>query len=313
MQAVYLDRVLESVPGFGSRRNLVLSGFRPSPEDEWERMRAFVGFGHRDMDAMLETVEPLFKRGHELVVNNYDYLLENPETAAILGWERGADPEHLAERRRFFTVWLARTLGIDLSHEFANYLFRAGQKHAGHGPRRVHVPDVYVTGAVSLVNGTFARFLAEEMQGAQVVPLAMTGWNKYLSMHLHMMLMGYQSAIELDRGEMPVSAAFYGRIRSLLGCKQIVLGLSQGANVGDALRKLMNYYPQARDEIFDIEWLEGERLDATNTPWLTVEKAYVLKPAGWRLHVNGRGIEFGEGLETELAPADCISIFPPTR
>ena len=44
-------------------------------------------------------------------------------------------------------------------------LFRAGQLHAAHGPRQAHVPEVYVTGAISLVNAAFARFLHEEMPG----------------------------------------------------------------------------------------------------------------------------------------------------
>lgn len=32
----------------------------------------------------------------------------------------GADPTHLAERRRFFTVWLARLLGMDFSNDLAH-------------------------------------------------------------------------------------------------------------------------------------------------------------------------------------------------
>ncbi len=104
-----------------------LDGLQPDPVSEWQRLQKFLDFGEPDRRAMLATVEPLFKRGHELVVGNYDYLLKHPETAAILGWDQGADPQHLAERRRFFTIWLARTLGIDLSDEFARYLFRAGQ------------------------------------------------------------------------------------------------------------------------------------------------------------------------------------------
>ncbi|MCK5750768.1 MAG: hypothetical protein KAH44_31415, partial [Oricola sp.] len=83
----------------------------PTPESEWARMIDFLGFDDADQAAMLATVEPLFRRGHELVVGAYDYLLQKEETAAILGWEKGADPAHLAERRRFFTVWLARLLG----------------------------------------------------------------------------------------------------------------------------------------------------------------------------------------------------------
>src|SRR5512139_2516861 len=116
----------------------VLNRLDPTPEDEWDRLREFLSLGNEDIQSMLATVEVLFKRGIELVIGNYEYLLKNHETAAILGWEQGADPEHLAERRRFFTVWLARTLGMDLSHDFALYLFRAGQYHAGHGKRHIH-------------------------------------------------------------------------------------------------------------------------------------------------------------------------------
>jgi hypothetical protein len=67
------------------------------------------------------------------VADTYAYLARVPETAAILGWEDHIDPVFLKERRRFFTIWLARTLGLDTSDEFACYLFRAGTFHAGHG------------------------------------------------------------------------------------------------------------------------------------------------------------------------------------
>lgn len=313
MQTDVLNGVLTNMPGYGTRRELYFTGLRPSPEEEWERMRSFLGFKEEDIQAMLETAEPLFRRGCELVVNNYDYLLKNHETAAILGWDHGVDPEHLSERRRFFTVWLARTLGLDMSHEFAFYLFDAGRKHAGHGPRQIHVPEVYVTGAISLVNNTFARFLSEEMPGSTLVPSALAGWNKYLSMHLHMMLMGYQSAVEIDRGDFPLDVFFYGRLRQLTGATQMVINFSPGTRVKDVIKSLLNYYPQIRGEVFDIEWLEKERVDAKGIPWLTVEKAYILKPAGWRLLLNGRGVEFVGGLERTIEPMDVLQIFPPTR
>ena len=142
-----------------------LRGLSPLPEEEWERLKRFLELGAADYAAMLATVEPLFQHGIEMVAANYAYLAQNPETAAILGWESGADPAHLAERRRFFTVWLARTLGLDQSVELARYLFRAGQIHAGHGPRHIHVPPVFITGAVSRVQASFAATLAQEMPG----------------------------------------------------------------------------------------------------------------------------------------------------
>jgi molybdopterin converting factor small subunit len=290
----------------------ILTDLDPAPEEEWERLRSFLSFNQEDMQAMLATVEVLFRRGYELVVGNYDYLLRNHETAAILGWEQGADPEHLSERRRFFTVWLARTLGMDLSHDFARYLFRAGQIHAAHGPRHIHVPEVYVTGAISLVNVTFARFLNEEMPTANVVPLALAGWNKVLSMHLHMMLLGYRSAVEMDRGDYPVSVHLYGRMRTFLNRDAFTLQQPKGETIEAALRKIFNYYPEVREKVFDIVWQQSERVDALGTPWMTVNKGYRTK-GGWRVLVNGKDIAFGSGLQTPINPGDNLQIFPPGR
>jgi molybdopterin converting factor small subunit len=289
-----------------------LSGLQPAPEEEWQRLRYFLSLGQADLSAMLETVEPLFRRGYELVVGNYDYLLKHHETAAILGWERGADPEHLAERRRFFTVWLARTLGLDLSDDFARYLFRAGQLHAGHGPRQTHVPEIYVTGAISLVNATFARFLSEEMPGAAIVPAALAGWNKLLSLHLHMMLQGYQSARALESGDFSVKVTIFGQMRQVMGRQELNLTLPAGASMAVALRKLFNYFPQARAEIFDLSWHGGERDDASGTPWFVAQKAYQIKPM-WRVLLNGRDLSYSGGPDITVSARDEISIFPPGR
>jgi molybdopterin converting factor small subunit len=302
----------EAPLGATAPQDWVLTGLDPAPEEEWERLRAFLSLGQEDIQAMLATVEALFRRGYELVVGNYEYLLKNHETAAILGWEQGADPEHLSERRRFFTVWLARTLGMDLSHDFARYLYRAGQIHAAHGPRHIHVPEVYVTGAISLVNATFARFLNEEMPGMSVVPAALAGWNKVLSLHLHMMLLGYRSAVEMDRGDFPMNVLLYGRMRTFLNRDAFTLNLPKSETVETALRKIFNYFPDVREKVFDIAWQQGERVDSLGTPWMTVSKGYRTK-GGWRVLVNGADIAFGAGLETPLSPGDELQIFPPGR
>jgi molybdopterin converting factor small subunit len=289
-----------------------LANLTPTPEEDWRRMRKFVGLGSSDIAAMLETVEALFKRGHELVVGNYDYLLQNPETAAILGWERRADPEHLAERRRFFTVWLARTLGLDLSDDFARYLFRAGQLHAGHGPRQTHVPGLYVTGAISLVNATFARFLAEEMPQAAAVPAALAGWNKVLSMHLNMMLMGYRAATALDSGDFAVPVSTFGLMREVTHQKELNIRVAEGAKVEAVLRKFFNYYPQARQEVFTLGWEGGERLDAGGTPWFEAIPVYTVKP-NYRVLVNGKDLSYIGGPHIAIKAGDTVSVFPPGR
>lgn len=289
-----------------------LSGLTPTPEEEWERLQAFLAITPDDISAMLATVEPLFRRGHELVVGTYDYLLAHHETAVILGWDKGADPAHLAERRRFFTVWLARTLGLDRSHEFARYLFRAGQIHAAHGPRQIHVPERYVTGSISLVNATFARFLMEEMPGDARVPAALAGWNKLLSLHLHMMLQGYQSARAWDSGDFPVTVLLFGKMRTLTRRQEQIMQLTDGETMAQVLRKFFNYYPQTRPEVFDVTWQDGERLDESGTPWLTVTPQHQLKH-GWRVLRNGRHLAYTGGLTQPVSPNDAISIFPPGR
>jgi molybdopterin converting factor small subunit len=301
-----------AAPAQGLLENWVLSGLQPGPEQAWDQLKEFLDLNAGDREAMLATVEALFRRGYELVVANYAYLQEHHGTAVILGWEKGADPAHLAERRRFFTVWLARTLGMDLGHAFARYLFRAGQIHAGHGPRHIHVPEVYVTGAVSLVNATFARFLAEEMPGSEVVPAALAGWNKVLSLHLHMMLLGYQSALELERGDFSVPVHFFGRLRALTGAHMLTMHLPEGSPAAAALRKLFDYYPGLRPEVFETAWVADERLDHRGAPWLEVQRGYRVR-SGWRVLLNGRDLNYEGGPEAALHPGDTLEVFPPGR
>ncbi len=295
-----------------SNESWEIGGLTPAPEEEWQRMREFLGLSGADIAAMLETVEVLFRRGHELVVGTYDYLLQNHDTAAILGWEKGADPEHLSERRRFFTVWLARTLGLDFSPDFARYLFKAGQLHAGHGPRQTHVPELYVTGSISLVNATFARFLSEEMPGAAVVPTALAGWNKVLSLHLNMMQMGYHSALALDNGDYPVKVMLFGKMRTITHRQEMSMHLPDGARIETALQKFFNYFPHAREDVFDVSWHGGERLDAGGTPWFVPIRAYRVKPM-WRVLLNGKDVSYIGGPQVKINQGDEIHIFPPGR
>ncbi|WP_420644905.1 protoglobin domain-containing protein [Candidatus Leptofilum sp.] len=289
-----------------------LSGLAPAPEEEWDRLQSFLGLGKPDFEAMLATVEPLFRRGHELVVGTYDYLLNHHDTAVILGWEKGADAEHLAERRRFFTVWLARTLGLDLSHDFAHYLFRAGQIHAAHGPRQIHVPQMYVTGSISLVNATFARFLLEEMPGNPIVPTALASWNKLLNLHLHLMLLGYETARAWDDGDFPVELSFFGRVRNYTGRQKMTMHLPQDSRAETLLVRFFNYFPQMRPDVLAVEWLDKDRLDEQGRPWLVLEKRYWAKK-GWRVLLNGRNISFEDGPNQMIKPGDTVSIFPPGR
>ncbi len=282
------------------------------PEEQWHHLRSFLDLNQADLDAMAQTVEILLRHGPEFVVGAYDHLLHFEETAAILGWEQGADPEHLAERRRFFTIWLARTLGIDLSDDMARYLFRAGKYHAGHGPRRIHVPEIYVTGAISLVQASFARYLAAEMTDAALVAQALAGWNKLLTMHLHLMSVGYRVARDWDDGEIQVTVTLYGRMRAIAQAERVTLRVPEDARSEHVLRKFFNYFPEARAEVFDVDWEDGYRFDDRGTPWMTVDRVY--RPRhNWNIRLNGRNLEYIGGLMAPVHDGDEVNIFPPGR
>lgn len=288
---------------------LELTGLAPEPGEEWRRMLRFVGWSEDDKAAAARSVEALFRRGPELVVQTYEYLRQVPETAAILGWETRVDEAHLEERRRFFTVWLARTLGLDTSEEFAHYLFRAGKYHAGHGPRRIHTPPEYVTGSVGLVLAAFARYMAEAHLPAEVIAGAMAAWNKYLSVQLDQMLLGYRVARALEEGAFSVRCTVFGRLRPLLGVQETRIWVDQGASAAEVLRKFFNYYPQARAEAMDRLWHAEEK---EGTLWTGVVPVYVPRQ-GWRVLLNGRDLPYAGGLAAPVQGEDEIAIFPPGR
>ena len=288
---------------------LELHHLAPEPQDEWRRMSRFVGWGDDDRLAASRSLEVLFRRGPELVVETYDYLRTVPETAAILGWEKGVDEAHLEERRRFFTVWLARTLGLDSSDDFAHYLFRAGKLHAGHGPRRIHTPPEYVTGSVGLVLAAFARYMSEAALPADVVASAMAAWSKYLILQLNQMLLGYHIARDLEEGAFSIRCSVYSRLRALLGTQEIRVGVQRGSIVAEVLRKFFGYYPQARPEALERLWRSEERSD---TLWVEVTPIYVPRP-GWRVLLNGRDLTYAGGFGIPIQEQDEIAIFPPGR
>lgn len=296
----------------GHEAAIELSGLMATPEEQWRHLRSFLNLNDQDLRAMAQTVEALMRHGTEFVVGAYDYLLNFRETAEILGWERGADPEHLAERRRFFTIWLARTIGMDLSDDLARYLFRAGKYHAGHGPRRIHVPEIYVTGAISLSQANFARYIAGEIGDATLVAQALSGWNKLLTMHQHIMSAGYHAARELEAGEFRVPVTVFGRLRTLIGADQVLMGVGEGACSEHVLRKFFNYYPETRSEVFDDLWQDDYRQDEQGTPWLRVSRVYKSRH-DWNIRLNGRNLEYVGGLQAPVKPGDEFSIFPPGR
>jgi molybdopterin converting factor small subunit len=283
-------------------RNLV-----PEPPVVWQRMLRFVGWSDQDRQAALQSVEILFRHGPDMVVATYDHLLHVPETAAILGWERRTNETHLAERRRFFTLWLLRVLALDTSDECASYLFQAGKAHAGHGPRRIYTPPEYVTGSMGLVLAQFAQHLATSGLSARTIGEALAAWNKYLAVQQHMLLFGHQVARDMHEGSITVHCTVFGRLRPILGTTDLDIYTQDGATVGDVLRKLFNYYPHARGEALDQVWESEEQA-------LWPELIPVYRPRrGWRVLLDGREIEYRGGTALPVHAAANLAIFPPGR
>lgn len=288
---------------------LELHGLEPDPTEEWTRLLKFVGFSHQDRAAMLQTVELMLRHAPELVVQTYDYLRSVPETAAILGWEEGSDEAHLAERRRFFTMWIARTVGMDTSQEFANYLFRAGKFHAGHGPRKIHTPPIYVTGSIGLVQASICSCISDAPLPLDTATAAMAGWSKYLNAQLHIMLLGYQAARDFDRGPVEVQVSFFGRLRAQIGTPTVTMHVDHTLGADDLLRKLFNYYPHIRSDVLERVWHSQEPADSR---WLELTPTYQPR-LGWRVLRNGRDVSYNGGFSAPLCTGDKISIFPPGR
>lgn len=289
--------------------HLILRDLAPDPREEWRRLLRFVGWNEQVRQAAARSVEPLFARGLEIVAATYDHLASVPETAAILGWTDGPDPEHLAERRRFLTVWLARTLGLDTSDEFALHLFRAGLVHHGLGPRRVHVPSAYVVGSMGLVQASFAEVLASAGLPADVTAAALGAWSRYFAVQLDLMLLGYHAASALGQGEHSIRCTAYGRLRGLWREPSVRVATQAGDRLSDALRKLFSAYPEVRQEVLDRVW-EEHAPGMTQTP--VVVPAYLPRP-GWRLLLNGRDARYDGGLQQQLRDGDEVSLFPPGR
>lgn len=290
--------------------SLLVRGVRETPSETWDTLLRFSGPDEAEKQAMLQTVDTLFQRGHELVVGVYEHLRNFPETAEVLGWQIQLDEVHLAERRRFFTIWLARTLSMDYGSQFADYLFHAGKVHAAHGKRRIETPSMWITGSVGLITGAFAKFIADANQfTAEQTALALSGWNKYLLVQLNQMHIGYEAGCELNAGTQKIEVKTYAMVRHHLGLEQVTIYCGEGAIVADILRKLLNFAPELRHIMFDPAW---ESNDADKDLWLRVEKHYQLRE-GWRVQLNGKNLTFHGGFDQKAQSGDLITLFSPGR
>lgn len=289
--------------------DLTIRNVQPRPSESWDVMIRFSGPNDAERQAMQATVDTLFQRGYELVVATYDHLQRFPETAEVLGWQEGADETHLAERRRFFTIWLARTLSMDFGSQFGDYLFYAGKVHAAHGPRRIETPSMWVTGSVGLIIGAFADFIRAAQHPTDETALALSGWNKYLLIQLNQMQIGYEAGKRLLDGEHHIEVKAYAMVRHNWGQDALTVHFRQGETVADVLRKMLDFSPTLRDVMFDPTW---EEVEHEQDLWMRVRKHYQLRE-GWRVQLNGKNLTFHGGFNQIVQPDDQITLFSPGR
>lgn len=285
-----------------------LTGLRLEPGEEWKRMREFVDLEQADIDAMTAMIEPLARHEHEIVTAIYKHLERDEEMSLILGWENGPDGADLARRRQYLTLWLSRTIGMDLSDDFARFLFDAGRKYAGDGPGQVRVPERYVVGIVNLIYARFMDTLMKEVPVDAALCRTLLAWNKMLIMQLTVILAGYHSACDIFNGDFPVKVSLFSTLREAAGQREVTVYVPSGSRVETVLRRLFEYLPQLRAPVFEAEWIEGERNMSSRTPTLVVEKAYELR-RGRRVTLNGRDLARHGGAGAPLAQGDELAIY----
>lgn len=284
------------------------------PLHMWHRLIAFLGLEDEAVIvAMRRTSETLLRDAADFVVGAYDYLASFDETASILGWEQEMDEEHLEERRQFFATWMARAIGVDLSDEFADYLFHAGILHAGHGPRGIHTPPQWVMGAVSMVQAHFAERILHYGHDRDLAAVAIGGWNKYLMLQNYQMLAGYEVARKVDEGPITVTAKLYGKLQAIAGMEEQTIHAHADETLADVLRKFFNYHPHLREEFFEVTWRAPEgNVEAT---WATdFERVYTPRQGPhWRILLNGKEVRYHGGFDQPIHDGDIIAFFPPGR
>jgi molybdopterin converting factor small subunit len=163
---------------------------------------------------------------------------------------------------------------------------------------------------MGLLGAAFARCLGESGLPGEVVAPALAGWNKYLSVQLHLMDMGYRAALEFERGEFPVAFTLFGRLRLVAGQRMLTAAASPGETMESLLRRFFNYVPELRADCLRPVWHSHERIDSS---WVEIYEAYAPAPGGWRFLLNGRNAAYADGFSARIQPEDTISIFPPGR
>ncbi|MDM7324853.1 MAG: MoaD/ThiS family protein [Thermus sp.] len=264
----------------------------PLPEEVLAELLAFGGLGEEEKRAMRLDAERLLEGAAPFVAGVYDHLSRHPGTARALGWEGRVKEEELYLRRAFFSAWLARTIGVDTSVEFAREVYRAGLWHGGLGPKGAFIPPEYV----GLSFAQVGRYLAERVQDVRP-------WLVYLSAQEEVMRKGFDAAMALKEGQVTVTFQALGLAHPALP-KPVSL---RAGNVEEALRKVFTISPALRDLALEALLAEEEV-----GLWLEPKTLWRLRPR-WAVLLNGRDVRYLQGLATPLKEGDRLTLLPPGR
>ena len=268
----------------------------PLPEERFGRYLAFAGIDAEAKRAMHLDAEALLERAADWVKAAYDALARFPDTAKALGWESRVPEDELRIRRTFFSAWIARTIGVDTSAEFARYLHHAGRVHAGYGPERRYVPPEWVAMAYAFVLEAFAG----------VVPGARVGlWAGYLTAQEEVMRAGFEAARALGQGRRAVRVEALGLARPALP-QPLEVRLA-GGTLLEALEKTFAFEPGLVDQA-----LERRPVAVEEGLWMEEGFVFAFKPR-WTVLVNGRDARYLKGLATPLKTGDRVTFLPPGR
>ena len=266
------------------------------PEERFYRLLEFAGLGEAEARTMRLDAERLLDDAADWVRQAYDALARYPDTAKALGWETHVLESSLYLRRAFFSAWLARTIGVDTSKDFARYLHHAGRVHAGFGPEAREVPEEWVGMAFAFILGKFSEKVAPER-----LPL----WGAYLKAQEGVMLRGQALAEDLKKGAVPVRFSVMGVARRHWKTP-IDLRLEE-ATLLRLVEKVFAFAPELVDAALEpVPAAEEAGL------WLEEVTRWRFRP-GWTLLVEGRDARHLEGLKTPLAPGARVELLPPGR
>ncbi len=266
------------------------------PEERFARYLAFAGVNDEAKRGMHLDAEGLLERAADWVKAAYDALARFPETAKALGWESRVPEDELRIRRTFFSAWIARTIGVDTSAEFARYLHRAGRVHAGYGPERRYVPPEWVALAYAFVLNAFAQVVPGERVGL---------WAGYLTAQEEVMRAGFEAAVALTQGKKEVVVEALGLARPALP-EPLFVRLT-GGTLLEALAKVFAFEPALVDQA-----LERQPVAVEEGLWMEEGFVFAFKPR-WTVLVNGRDARYLKGLSTPLKTGDRVTFLPPGR